>query len=103
MLNSIKDFIEKNISEYQLNISLKDFEFLGNEKIVATISTTRLMGSIDVLKDLTTDLLIVEFESEDIVYSKTYENVNNDNELYNIIQKYLQKVETYEKNYKNNN
>ncbi len=98
MLTFIKYFIEKNISKYHLSISLEDFELLGNEKVAISISSDHMMGSIEILKDLTTDLLIVEVDSEDIIYSKTYENIKNDDELKDIIQNYLEIIESYEKN-----
>ncbi len=101
MLIFVKNLIKKNISEYQLNIYLEEFELLGNEKAAATISTTHLMGSIEVLKDLTTDLLIVEFRSEDIIYSKTFEKINDNEELNNIIQQYLQEFDECENKYQN--
>lgn len=101
MLSNIKEFIEDQLSEYQWNISLEDFELLGDSKVAATISTPHLMGSIEILRDLTTDLLIADFESEDILYSETYETISNTEGLKEIIQKFLQEVDRFEAKYQN--
>jgi hypothetical protein len=99
MLADIKDFIEKQLSEHKRNIALEDLELLGDSKVAATISTPHLMGSIEILRDLTTDLLIAEFESEDILYSKTYESISHTEALKEIIQNYLQEVDRFEAKY----
>ncbi len=99
MLSFIEKYIKKNISYYQLNISLEEFLILGGKKASAIISTMNLMGSIEVLCDLTTDLLIVDIESENIIYSKTFEKIVNREKLNDIISQYLIELENFEKEY----
>jgi hypothetical protein len=96
MLASIKDFIKKQLTECEPTISLEQVELLGDKKIAATISTSHLMGSVEILEDLTIDLLIVEFDSEDVVYSKTFDSVSNTEELREIIKRYLHTIDDAE-------
>ena len=96
MLDTIKDIIGKQLAECIPNISLEQIELLGKEKLAATIATSHLMGSIEILKDFTTDLLVVEFESEEVLYSETFNAVFGVEELREIIDKFLIKIDAIE-------
>jgi hypothetical protein len=98
MLSTFKAIIEKSIAGHKL-VALEEFEFLGEEKAAFTFSSEHLMGSIEILKDLTADLLIIEFENENILYSMTFENIKNIEELSDVITDFLKKLEDCERKY----
>jgi len=66
-LNSIKEQIENQLNNVNQSITLDEIELLGRTKIAATISTPHLMGSIEILEDLAIELLIIEFDNEELV------------------------------------
>jgi hypothetical protein len=57
------------------------------------------MGSIETLRDFTTDFLIVEFENENILYSMTLENIRSAEEWSSVIVSYLDRLSGYEEKY----
>ncbi len=99
MLASIIKIIKQQLTKYEPIIVLEEFEQLGDSKIEVTISTPHLMGSIEILKELVTDLLIVEFDNEKIIYSKTLGSVSNMDELIIILSEYFCRMVDIEKKY----
>ncbi len=98
MLIDIRDAVESKIAEFNQSITLDEIEILGESKLAATISTPHLMGSIEILKELTTDFLIIEFESEDVVYSECYDSLSSSNDLKAVLSSFLNKMIERESN-----
>ena len=69
----LRDIASRSVSVVRLD----EIKTLGDGKLVALFTTNRLLGSADILPDLTTDLMVLDAESEETLHCETFEDVPN--------------------------
>lgn len=95
ILKEIEIFIKKYIGNLENRISLDSITNYDDKKIEMVLSMDNHMISISILLNLTYDLMIVEFESENLIMSKTKMCDNIDDLLQEIREDFKKIIDCY--------